>query len=500
MQFFRTIRRYFIILGVFLDYAFKVLKQKIFGGQIAFISPKELRQTLEDLGGSFLKFGQLASVRPDYFPEEYCRELLGLLDEVPPIEPQLLDGIFLKEYGRRPEEVFKKFERIPLAAASFGQVHEAWLKEGERVAVKIQRPFVAEDFSYDARFFSFLGWIIQRSKIIKTVSPVRVVRDFIHWTERELDYIKEAENLARLLEQNLKNKLPVKIPKVYSEYTTRRILVMEFIEGETLKSYFLRHEPPPNPHKFFKEVIFFELYSFLFDGFFNADPHPANILVLPNGGFGLVDAGISAEVSISDRKRMAGYFKTVVKEEEFEEAVKAFLKMVRTPLLEMLGEAKRNYPQHWMRIQFIKNLFLRKLKEGLNDIMGRWHRASREIGELHDRSPMHKFMELFQLAERSGIRMPEAAVLFARTFLSIDVAILELTPDFNMPIAVNEFFEKYKEELKKLEELPDELPLYLRPDVNPEWSEILRSFDEELKALDKELLMEKVSGMMETFE
>src|SRR3989338_7127501 len=115
-RFLRTLGRYFIIFEVLLDHFFEYLKYRIFGGTPAFISPRDLRVILEDLGGSFLKFGQLAAVRPDYFPEEYRRELLGLLDDVPPIEPWLLDNIFLGEYGKRPEEVFQKFNREPFAA------------------------------------------------------------------------------------------------------------------------------------------------------------------------------------------------------------------------------------------------------------------------------------------------------------------------------------------------------------------------------------------------
>ena len=107
VRFFRTLKRYLIVFEVVVDYGLEFLKEKIFGGTPAFISPQELRQVLEELGGSFLKFGQLASVRPDFFPEAYCKELLGLLDEVPPIDPALLDGVFLKEYGKGPEEIFK---------------------------------------------------------------------------------------------------------------------------------------------------------------------------------------------------------------------------------------------------------------------------------------------------------------------------------------------------------------------------------------------------------
>ena len=499
VQLLRTAGRYFIVFEVLVDWVLKTFRQKIFGGTSAFISPQELREVLEDLGGSFLKFGQLAAVRPDYFPEEYCRELLGLLDEVPPIRPELLNGIFLKEYGRLPEEVFQKFERVSLASASFGQVHEAWLKEGERVAVKVQRPFVAEDFASDARFFSFLGWLLRRTGIVQTVNPSQVVREFIHWTERELDYLKEAEHLERLYSQVSRNKLPVKIPKVFEDYSTRRVLVMEFIEGRTLKSYYLEKTPPPQARKLFKDLIDFELYSYFFDGFFHADPHPANVLVSSSGSLGLIDAGIASEVRISDRKKMARFVRAVSRD-DLDDTIKTFLEMVRTPLLKMLAEAKRDYPQHWMRIQFTKNLFMRKIKEELGSLVARWHKASREGGPVHEKSPMHKFMELFQLAERTGIRMPPAGVLFARTFLSIDVAILELAPDFNIPQVVTEFFDKFDGEFIKLEKTPDEIPPYLRPDLEGEEAEILKMLDEELKTLDRELLTERVSGMMESLE
>jgi len=154
-RFFERLGRYFLIFEVLVDYGVKVFWHKFLGGRKPFISPVELREILEDLGGGFLKFGQMAAVRPDYFPREYSRELLRLLDQVPEIDPEYVDKIFLSEYGKKPEKVFAKFERASISAASFGQVHRAWLESGEKVAVKIQRPFMAENFALDARFISF---------------------------------------------------------------------------------------------------------------------------------------------------------------------------------------------------------------------------------------------------------------------------------------------------------------------------------------------------------
>lgn len=495
----RFLRRYFTIFKALFGYGRKALRQYVKGEAGAVISPRELRGVLEDLGGSFLKFGQLAAVRPDFFPEEYCRELLGLLDEARPIEPELLDGIFLREYSRKPEEVFRVFERTPLAAASFGEVHEAWLDEGERVAVKIQRPHAVEDFSFDARFFSFLAWLIRRTGIIKAVDPVKVIREFIRWTERELDYLQEAEHLERLRNQAERNRLPIRIPRVFREYTTHKILVMEFIEGQTLKSYYLAREAPPGAEKMFKNLIFFGLHSFFLEGFFHADPHPANVLVTPSGGVALIDAGIAARVSVSDRKRLARFLRNVAAGDA-EGTVKAFLDLVEVPLLDMLAEARTNYPQYWLRIQFLKNVFLKKVNNGIAELMTRWHEAFQEGGKLEGKSVMHKFVELFQIAEHSGIKLPESGTILIRSFLSNDVAVFELLPKFNIPRVVNEFFERYGEELKKLDELEEPVPRSLGAPFNHERAEIRRALAKEFERLHKELLLEKASSIMETFE
>ena len=498
-RFFERLGRYFLIFEVLVDYGVKVFWHKFLGGRKPFISPVELREILEDLGGGFLKFGQMAAVRPDYFPREYSRELLRLLDQVPEIDPEYVDKIFLSEYGKKPEKVFAKFERASISAASFGQVHRAWLESGEKVAVKIQRPFMAENFALDARFISFLAWLLKRTNVVRVVDPLKVVQEFVRWTERELDYLREAEHLSKLRDQAVRHGFNIKIPKVYSDLTTRKILVMEFIEGENLKWYYLRDEMPPGATELFKEGIFFELYSYLFKGFFHADPHPANLLITDEGGLAFVDAGIALEVKISDRKKMAKFLEAVVRE-NVTDAVAAFLEMANAPILKILKEAREAYPRYWMKIQLMKTIFLKKVKTGLSDVIERWHKAAREGGSIEEKSPMHKFMQLFQLADRAEIKMPESSVLFARTFLTIDVIVLELIPDLNIPAIINEFFEKYKAEFAKLLEIPDEVPFYMEPEFDSEWSEIFQSTHSEIKRREKELLMENASAIMETFE
>ncbi len=494
-----VVRRYLALSNVFLSYGFSFLRHAVWGKGALVIDPPALRKTLEALGGSFLKFGQLAAVRPDYFPQEYCREFLKLLDEVPPMPAHLLDKIFLQEFGRVPEEIFASFSRAPLAAASFGQVHEARLVEGSKVAVKIQRPFAAEEFSADARLFSFLGWLISKMGIVKAIDPARAMQEFVTWTWRELDYRKEAEHLRCLRAIALENKFPIRIPDVFPDYSTSRVLTMEFVEGESLKRYWAAGKLLPEGDIFFRNLTFFELYSFLFEGFFHADPHPANIFVSPHGDPGMMDAGLIAEISVSDRKRMGRFLRAVAKE-DLDDSLAMFLQMVRAPILEILGEAKERYPRHWLKFQFMKSIFIGKIKTGLEDLLTRWHSASKEGGSLEERSPIHKMMELVALAERSGIRVPDASVIFIRTFFSIDVAALELAPEFNIPETIKDFFRVYERAFALLEQEPDEVLAHHLPELDGEWAESIREAERERAVVLRELMRERASAMMEALE
>ena len=118
---------------------------------------------------------------------------------------------------------------------------------------------------------------------------------------------------------------------------------------------------------------------------------------------------------------------------------------------------------------------------------------------MEDRSPMHKLIELFQLADKSGIKMPESAVLFARTFSTIDVIALELVPGLNIPAIINEFFRKFEAECARIEDAPNEEPFYLQPELDGEWAEVIRSFEKEAKSNQRELLVENASAIMESF-
>ncbi|MEM9597175.1 MAG: AarF/UbiB family protein, partial [Acidobacteriota bacterium] len=182
--------------------------------------PERLRTLFEDLGGTFVKFGQMLALQPDIVSLEYCNALFKLLDRVEPFGFEDVERTFREEHGRGPEEIFDRIEREPLATASVGQVHVAWL-DGEKVAVKVQRPSVEYEFGSDIRLMvamiatikalrlGFLSWLLEPTT------------EFVAWTREELDFRCEARYTEQL--RHFARDNPVQtVPKVWSEYTSRR--------------------------------------------------------------------------------------------------------------------------------------------------------------------------------------------------------------------------------------------------------------------------------------
>src|SRR5688572_19544104 len=191
--------------------------------------PQRLRRLFEKLGGTFVKFGQMLALQPDILSPEYCNALFELLDRVAPFSYNDVRRIVTSELGRPPEEVFDSFEPAPLATASVGQVHVAWLR-GEKVAVKVQRPRVEVEFTSDIRLMvatmAAIRWLCLRS-LEWMLEPMT---EFVGWTREELDYRNEARYSERLRALSAGSTIQY-VPRVYAEVTTRRVLVVEFLEG-----------------------------------------------------------------------------------------------------------------------------------------------------------------------------------------------------------------------------------------------------------------------------
>ena len=247
--------------------------------------------SMTQMKGAFMKLGQMLSLQAHTLPEPYLRKLADLQWEAPPMHATLMRMQFKNETGKNPEDVYAEFEREPFAAASLGQVHKAKLKTGETVAVKIQYPGIDRSIDSDfANLKTMLSTIrLSREQYGEVWDAVEEVRLHFH---REVDYVQEADTIEEF-RRLLRDRDDVRIPRVYREMSTRRILTQEFIEGRHLRDY-LKTKPSQEERDAIGERLLDLFFRQAFDfGLLHADPHPGNYLFLDGGRIGLLDFGCS---------------------------------------------------------------------------------------------------------------------------------------------------------------------------------------------------------------
>ncbi|MBI3610500.1 MAG: AarF/ABC1/UbiB kinase family protein [Nitrospirae bacterium] len=267
-------------------------------------SPVLLRSVLERLGPTFIKLGQVLSLRADVIGEELAEELSKLQSDATPFPHEETRRIFKEEIGRFPEEVFKSFDVKPVAAASLAQVHRALLSDGTEAAVKIQRPNIRKTIEQDIHIFYYLAGLAERFiPELQNYQPVRVVREFADWTMREIDFRVEGHNAERFA-FIFKENPQITIPKIFWDFTTPRILTMEFSHGvkandlDKIKALGLDRKQLATIGV---DALF---HQFFISGFFHADPHPGNFFAMPDGRLCLHDFGMVGYLDPATRKEL----------------------------------------------------------------------------------------------------------------------------------------------------------------------------------------------------
>ncbi len=255
---------------------------------------------LDELGPTFVKFGQVLSMRPDVLPPDIIAELRGLQDDVRPFPFEQVEEVVSEELGLTIEQLFLEFEPSPVASASIGQVHRAVLPNGKRVAVKVQRPGAPRQIDADLALMMQAAKLVrERVKALEFVDPAALVDEFSRQIRHELDYRLEARN-AEAFRRNFAGHPHVDVPRVYWSYTRSRVLTLELLEGPQLADI--------GPDDFTLEerrhlayLITETWMTMIFrHGFFHGDPHPANILVLGPDRIGLVDFGAVGKLTDQD--------------------------------------------------------------------------------------------------------------------------------------------------------------------------------------------------------
>jgi ubiquinone biosynthesis protein len=286
-------------------------------------NPERFRQVLEELGPTFVKFGQILSTRPDLIPPSYTDEFSMLQDNVPPFSFEEVEDQVRNELGAEICELFQSFDSKPVASASLAQVHRGNLKDGTQVAVKVQRPGIKPLIESDIDLLYLLARMTERSiPELSLYTPKKVIREFERAIMRELDFTTEAANAERF-RANFNGNSEIYFPGVYSELSGKRILTMDFVEGVKITDTPLFGYDPKVIARLGLRAVVEMIFR---DGFFHADPHPGNVFVMQGGRLAYLDLGLAGRVREEVRDKMLLLLLAITRE-DFEEVAQIFYKI-----------------------------------------------------------------------------------------------------------------------------------------------------------------------------
>jgi len=271
-----------------------------------------LKNRLIDLGPTFIKIGQSMGTRADLLPLPFVTELGTLVDQVPPFANEVAFARIETELGRKIADVYREFEVTPVAAASLGQVYRAWLHTGEEVAVKVQRPNLEATVKGDLEILKKVANFAERfPQLNENADWTGMLREFNQTIHEEMDYFAEGRNAERFRE-SFRNWSNVHVPTIYWDATTSKVLTMEFIHGTKVVDLEEQERLNISPAKVNRLLIKTYLKQLLEDGFFHADPHPGNLLVMPDGRLAFFDFGMVGRITPELQAKMIDAFFHVV--------------------------------------------------------------------------------------------------------------------------------------------------------------------------------------------
>jgi len=390
-----------------------------------FLAPNfgvRLRRTLDDLGPTFVKFGQLLSTRSDILPESVLAELQKLQDTVRPMPAGAAQAIVERELGAPVDEVFERFDPDALGSASIGQVHRAVLRSGEVVAVKVQRPEAPGRVESDLELMREFALLLDRRFARRIFVDVRgLVAEFETVIRRELDYTAEAANARRFAANFAET--PVVIPRIHLEYSTPRVLTLQYIEGirfRDIRPLLLAPSERRRVASMGADAIFKMAFE---DGFFHGDPHPGNLILTPQGDLALLDFGMVGYMSRGDIEALSRLFIAVV-QRDADAALRG---------LETLGV---RYSTE------VRDDLVRDLREFLNKYSGL------SVGEV---TLGQALSELIALARNYRLRVPPVFPLLTKALVTAEGLARAIDPTINVyevarPYARRLLLERYKPE------------------------------------------------------
>jgi len=366
---------------------------------------QRLREMLDELGPTFVKFGQLLSTRPDIVPPDIVFELKALQDAVSPFPFDQARAVVEEELGLTLEQLFLEFDEKPIAAASIGQVHRAVLPNDKRVVVKVQRPSAPRQIEADLELmYQLARFARERVSALEFIDTVAVVDEFARSIRQELDYRIEARN-AQQFHRNFAGRPHVRVPRVFWSYSRARVLTLELLEGVHVRDVDLEKYTLEERRRLAYRIAEAWMAMIFRDGFFHGDPHPSNIMVLEQSDqIGLVDFGTAGQLASDDTSKLTGLFVDAVNQN-----IEA--------LPRRLAALGVRYPKE-MEEEFVSEL---------REIYYRYYGAT-----LAEIDPIQVIREVFALIYRMRLTLPTRFIVLDRAIATLGSVGMELYPDFNV--------------------------------------------------------------------
>ena len=271
--------------------------------------------SFEELGPTFVKLGQLLATRPDLVPEEYVTEFEKLHDRVQPLPFSVIEGVLKDEFGNSLYQKFESIDPEPLGSASIAQVHRARLITGEHVVIKVQRPGIIQKINDDLSVLYLLAeLIVHYIPEARPYNPVGIVDEYFRTLEFETNFVVEANNIRRF-QKNFADHEDIKIPKVYLDHTTERVLIMEALPGIPLSQEGALLQENIEPNEVIRKGLRAYLKMVFEDGLFHGDLHAGNFFVLPNNQIGLIDFGVVGRLNTRTQAAIANMLLALSKED-----------------------------------------------------------------------------------------------------------------------------------------------------------------------------------------
>ena len=368
----------------------------------------ELVAAIGTLGPTFVKLAQVFAGRADLFPEQYVAALSTLTDQVPPVPLALVERTIVESYGKSPADLFERFEPVPIAAASLGQVHRAALRDGRAVAVKVQRPGVAETIEKDLEALDEIaGFLGSRTETGRRYDLTGMVNEFRTAITLELDYTKEAENL-RTIGGNLAEFEMIVVPQPVEGYTAKRVLTMDYVGGTKVTEVSPVVKLDLQRDVLSDVLVRAYLKQIVLDGVFHADPHPGNVLITENGQLALIDLGMIGRLSPQMQERLLKLL-LAISEGRGEDVADVAI---------ALGE----------KLPEFNDAGFRRDIAALVGRVGHQNVGQFQIGRV--------FLDLTQLINNNAMRAPAELTMLGKTLLNLDQVARALDPQLDVNEAI----------------------------------------------------------------